>query len=90
MSGCHTGGSPAAGQNLSAGVAYAQIVGVASSEVPSLQRINPGNAAQSYMIQKLEGTAGITGQRMPFGGPYLPQATIDRIRAWVDAGAPNN
>lgn len=90
VSGCHTGGSPAAGQNLSAGVAYAQIVGVASSEVPSLQRINPGNAAQSYMIQKLEGTAGITGQRMPFGGPYLPQATIDRIRAWVDAGAPNN
>lgn len=90
LSGCHTGGSPAGSMNLSAGNAYAQIVGVASSEVPSLQRINPGNAAQSYLIQKLEGAPTITGQRMPFGGPYLPQSTIDRIRAWVDAGAPNN
>jgi len=90
LSGCHTGPSPQAGMNLSAGVAYAQIVGVASSEVPSLQRINPGNPSQSYMIQKLEGAPGIQGARMPFGGPFLPQATIDRIRAWVDAGAPNN
>ena len=61
--------------NFSAGTACAQIVGVASSEVPGLQRINAGNASQSYMIQKLEVTPGIDGQRMPFGGLYLLQAT---------------
>lgn len=89
LSGCHSGGTPAAGMNLDA-PAYSRIVGVASSEVPSLQRINPGNAADSYMIRKLEGGPGIVGARMPLGGPFLPQATIDRIRAWIDSGAPNN
>ena len=89
VSGCHTGGSPAGGMDLSA-PAFARIVNVASTEVPALMRINPGNAADSYMIRKLEGAPGIIGQRMPFGGPFLDQATIDRIRAWVDSGAPNN
>lgn len=27
---------------------------------------------------------------MPQGGDQLPQCDIDRIRAWIDAGAPNN
>jgi hypothetical protein len=26
---------------------------------------------------------------MPFGGPPLPQATIDVIRQWITNGAPN-
>lgn len=89
VAGCHSGPAPAAGMDLSA-PAYARIVNVASTEVPTLMRIAPGNAAGSYLIQKLEGASGIVGQRMPFGGPYLDQATIDRIRAWIDAGAANN
>jgi hypothetical protein len=90
VSGCHTGGSPPAGLNLSAASAYANLVNVASSEVPSLDRVTPGNADDSYIIRKLEGAAGIVGARMPFGGPYLDQETIDRIRAWIDGGAPND
>jgi hypothetical protein len=27
---------------------------------------------------------------MPFGGPYLDQATIDQVKAWISAGAQNN
>jgi cytochrome c5 len=27
---------------------------------------------------------------MPFNGDQLPQCTIDKVKAWVDAGAPNN
>lgn len=27
---------------------------------------------------------------MPYGGNRLPQCTIDKIKAWIDAGAPNN
>ena len=90
QSGCHSGATPQAGMNLSAGSAYANLVGVASSEVPALQRVEPGDADNSYIIHKLEGRAGIVGARMPFGGPFLDQATIDRIGAWIDAGAPNN
>lgn len=89
-SGCHSGGSPQAGMNLSAGVSYSNIVNVASSEVPSLMRVAPGSASDSYLIRKLEGAPGIVGARMPFGGPFLDQPTIDRIRAWIDSGAPNN
>lgn len=27
---------------------------------------------------------------MPFGGSKLPQCSIDKIKVWIDAGAPNN
>jgi CHRD domain/Bacterial Ig domain len=86
--GCHSGAAPPAGLDLS-GSAYARIVNVASTEVPSLRRIAPGDPANSYLIQKIEGSAAV-GVRMPFGGPFLDATTISRIRAWVSAGAPNN
>jgi Bacterial Ig domain len=41
-------------------------------------------------IQKLEGVATISGVRMPAGGPYLSQATINQVAAWISAGAPND
>jgi uncharacterized protein (TIGR03118 family) len=95
-SGCHNGSQPAGGalpgsQNLSsASASFAALVGVASREQPGVMRVQPGDPANSYLIQKLEGAAGILGVRMPFGGPYLDQATIDRIKSWIAAGAPNN
>jgi uncharacterized protein (TIGR03118 family) len=91
-SGCHNGvGTALPGvQNLTAGHTYTSIVGVASLEMPSLMRVKPGDAANSYLIQKLEGAAGISGVRMPLGGPYLDQATIDNIKSWINGGAPNN
>ncbi len=89
FSGCHSGPGAPVGLQLTAGVSYANLVGVTSGEVPTLQRVQPGNADNSYLIHKLEGTQSV-GSRMPLGGPFLEQATIDRIRAWIDAGAPNN
>lgn len=89
LSGCHTGGSPTGGMNLSEGMAYTNIVGVASSEVPGLQRINPGNADDSYMVQKLEGTAAV-GAQMPFGSAPLSTASIQNLRDWIEAGAMDN
>jgi len=90
--GCHDGvGSSLPGvQNLTAGSTYASIVNVASIEVPSLERVAPGNSANSYVVQKLEGAASITGVRMPKGGPYLDAGTIALVKAWIDAGAANN
>ncbi len=87
-SGCHAATAPQQGMSLAA-PAYANIVNVASTEVPSLLRIKPGDSANSYLVQKIAGTAAVGG-RMPLGGPFLDATTIARIRAWVDAGAPNN
>ena len=57
-----------------------------SLEVGTLQRVNAGNPNQSYLIHTLEGTQTV-GVRMPQGGPFLDQATIDQVRAWIQAGA---
>jgi hypothetical protein len=57
-------------------------------EVSALERVAPGHADDSYLIRKLEGTAGIVGDRMPRFGTPLDQPTIDVIRQWIDAGAP--
>ncbi len=89
VSGCHAGASPAAGMDLSAGQAFANIVGVNSGQVPTLLRVNPGDADNSYLVQKIEGTATV-GERMPRGGPPLSSELIQNIREWIDAGAENN
>lgn len=85
--GCHAGASAPQGLRLDAASSYALLVGVASAEVPSLQRIAAGDPDASYLVQKLEGRAAV-GVRMPYGGPYLDDASIAVIRAWVAAGAP--
>jgi hypothetical protein len=90
VAGCHDGGGSALPRSVdlrNEAVSRTSLVGVASVEVPSLQRVAPGNAADSYVIRKLEGGPGIVGQRMPFNGPYLDQATINVIRQWIDGGA---
>jgi hypothetical protein len=59
---------------------------VPSGERPNLRRVAPGDANNSYIIQKLEGTAGV-GERMPAGLPALPQSDINVIRQWIANGA---
>src|SRR5262249_44410135 len=88
---CHSGvGTQLPGSmNLSNVTASrAALVSVASVEKPGVQRVTPGNSAGSYVVQKIQGDPGIAGARMPFGGPFLDQATINTIRQWIDAGAP--
>jgi len=85
--GCHAGAAAPAGLRLDAASSYALLVGVASAEVSSLQRVAPGRPDDSYLIHKLEGRAAV-GARMPLGGPYLDDATIAVIRQWIAAGAP--
>jgi hypothetical protein len=86
ISGCHTGAAAPFGLRLDAGSSYALLVGVPSAEVPSLNRVTPGDPDASYVIHKLEGTQE-SGERMPRGGPYLPQSSIDVIRQWISDGA---
>jgi hypothetical protein len=90
VAGCHTGPT---GPNLpsgmdlsSANASFASLVNVASVESPTTLRVAAGDANNSYLIHKLEGSAAV-GARMPFGGPFLDQSTIDVIRLWIDSGA---
>jgi len=90
---CHTGGGAQlpGSMNLSnAAASFAALVGVASVEQGTLQRVKATDPDNSYIVRKLEGAASITGSRMPLGGPFLDQATIDTVRAWITAGAANN
>ena len=87
--GCHDRLGRQQDQQLQAGVAYAQIVNHPSGEMPSLMRVAPGDPANSYLYRKITG-AGITGDRMPQGGPYLTDAKIKLVRDWIRRGAPND
>jgi hypothetical protein len=84
---CHIGAGAPQGLRLDAANSYAMLVNVASNEVGSLKRVNPGNPDQSYIVQKIQGTAAVGG-RMPLGQAQLPQDRIDLIRSWIAAGAP--
>jgi methionine-rich copper-binding protein CopC len=85
---CHIGANAPEGLQLDQAHSYALLVGVPSAEVPGVMRVKPGDPADSYLIQKLQGSSGIVGVQMPFGGPYLPQTTIAFIQQWITNGAP--
>jgi hypothetical protein len=85
---CHSGGGAPFGLMLDAAHSYSLLVGVPSAEVPSLDRVKPGDPDNSYIIRKLSGAPGIVGGRMPLDETPLPQSTIDVIRQWITNGAP--
>jgi hypothetical protein len=90
---CHTnvGRNPAGGLNLVHDLAYAQLVNVPSPRQTGAIRVVPGDTTKTYLLQKLIGTPGIAGARMPQNGPpYLTEGQISIIRRWVEIGAPNN
>lgn len=84
--GCHSGAAAPLGLRLDEGAAFAMLVGAPSVEVPSLNRVQPGDPDASYLIHKLEGTAAV-GARMPLNAPPLPADTIAVIRQWIANGA---
>jgi len=91
-SGCHSGptsGNLPSGMDLSSAAnSFAALVNVPSIQVSTIDRVEPGDPVNSYLIQKLEGTGLLA--RMPQGGPFLDQATMDMIRSWINDDAPNN
>jgi hypothetical protein len=90
---CHNGlgGALPGSMNLtSAAASFAALVSVPSVEQSSVLRVAPNDPDASYLVRKLEGDPSITGSRMPLGGPFLDQPTIDKVRSWISAGAQNN
>ena len=91
---CHTdagGRTPSGGLNLRHEIAFASLVGVASRGKAGAVRVIPGDADDSYIVQKLEGRPGIVGERMPrTGGPYLTQGQMTILKRWIATGATND
>jgi hypothetical protein len=88
-SGCHVGGA-LGGLSLDKGAD--EIVSVPALELPSMNRIEPGDPSQSYLWLKLTDQheqAGGSGGAMPLGGNMLPQGELDTIEAWILGIGPN-
>jgi hypothetical protein len=85
---CHNGAGAPEGLMLDPAHSYADLVGMPSTEVPTLDRVKPTDPDNSYIIRKLMGGPGIEGVQMPYGETPLPQSTIDVIRQWITNGAP--
>ena len=87
--GCHDAAGQQDGLTLVSGLAHAEIVGVPSTQMSSVRRVEPGDFANSYLYRKITG-AGITGDRMPQALPPLDEAKIKLVRDWIRRGAPND
>lgn len=97
---CHGGTAMAGGLNLgmSAATSHAALVGVPSTQVPSMLRVRPGEPSASWLMHKLDGTmamvpacqspASSCGVSMPERAELLPTAERDLIRRWIAVGAP--
>ena len=88
--GCHSAASSAGGLSLEGAAAYGNLVNAPSQQQPGLNRVTPNDPENSYLIQKLRGDLGISGSRMPQGGPFLSDEQIERFVSWIDNGAPND
>ena len=91
VSGCHDGGGNILprSMDLREGNSHDSIVNVPSEQV-ALDRVEPGDPDASYLIDKLEGNQAAGTSRMPLGGPFLDQDTIDLVRQWIAEGALDN
>ena len=99
---CHSAMGTGGGLQLDAAHAYAHLVNVPSTQLPSVRLVDPGHPETSFLLHKLAGdmytaVPGCTmntqncGQRMPMvGGVTLTDAQIELFRQWIAAGAPNN
>ena len=88
LSGCHTGTGAPFGLDLSsASASAANLVGVPSAEVPAFFRVEPYDAAGSYLLLKLSADPRILGDPMPASGGPLSAGQLAMVEEWIDEGA---
>jgi len=81
---CHSGSSPAAGQDLSADSSYSMIVNHVSFRCAPLMRVLPFDPDNSCLMRRITGR---TLPQMPLGGPALTPADTSTIYNWIKQGA---
>lgn len=84
--GCHGATAPAGGLSLTPAQAWPQLVSVPATADSATLRVAPGDPTNSYLIQRLEGTAQ---PRMPPAGGFK-LGYLNLIRIWISEGAHRN
>lgn len=88
---CHIGAGGSAGLNLGGGVSHGNLVNAPSSQLPTMDRIEPFDVSNSYLVHKVENTqlsVGGSGSQMPLvGAPLAANPHIDNIKTWINGGA---
>ena len=84
---CHLGAGGSEGLDLSNGMAYSELVGEASTQVPGMDRVTAGDTANSYLWHKLNGTQAVGSQMPASGPPYLGVGDLAIIEQWILDGA---
>jgi hypothetical protein len=77
---------------------HANLVNVGSASLPTMDRVEPGDPANSFFMHKLDGTQGMfaagcggsCGSQMPLGDDPLSAEVRDAIREWILNGAAND
>ncbi len=72
-------------------LAYVNLVGRPSDDVPGLDRVDPGRPDSSYALLKIldqHRSVGGPGDRMPPTGVALREDQVAVIREWIEDGAP--
>lgn len=85
--GCHGPGGNG-GLDLSAEVAWANLVGVETTNYAPRQRVVSANPGESVLFLKISAAAAV-GASMPPGAP-LPADAIELVRIWIAQGALDN
>lgn len=76
---------------LAAGQGYDFLVSQPSEELPTMNRVEPGDPQDSYLFHKLAGThleVGGEGEQMPRVGPKLSADELAAVESWIADGAP--
>jgi hypothetical protein len=87
---CHEGGGAPLGLRLTDGDSHQNLYNQPSGQKAGAIRVIPDDAGNSYLVQKLEGAAGIAGLPMPRNMSSLPAEEIQAIRDWITNGALDN
>jgi hypothetical protein len=82
---CHNDASPGAGVSYQKGKGYDNLVNVASTQLPDMPRVTPGDIEKSYLAHKLLDThseAGGQGSKMPPSGALRPKE-LEKVIDWI-------
>ena len=92
IGGCHTVNSARAEMVLAAGHAYDSLVNKPAFLNPVFDRVEPGDAANSWLVRMIEDddAARSNTSRMPLGGQPLTNNQIATIVNWIENGALRN
>jgi hypothetical protein len=95
LRGCHQVDPPAGNLDLRPAAAYRSLVSAPATQAVGKLRVVPGRPLESFLYQKLTNSqATAEGLPMPQGEGIMwqppPDAQLERLRCWINRGAPND